>query len=76
MTNDIFNTVDRWGLTEEEYFRFIETHKNARQRGDIDMMEKIEDRLEDINFHPECRALHDGDYAKAESLWRDENEET
>lgn len=74
MMNNILNTQDRWSLTKEEYFRFVDEHKKAHERNDTRMMNEIEDRLEDINYHPECMALSEFDYEKAKKLWDEDLE--
>lgn len=45
-----------WGFTHEDLQELMELHKVGKYR------EKIEDLLEDCNFHTECSAWHDGDY--------------
>lgn len=65
------NWANDWGITQDEYIHLVNEHRKARETGDIRTMEKIEYRLEDINFHAECSALERGDYQTAMDLWED-----
>lgn len=69
--NGVINTKDRYGLEKEEYMELVEKHKEARSNGDKATMDLIEDRLEDINYHPECSALERGDYELAVQMWEE-----
>ena len=47
---------NEWGFTREDLETLMELHRQNKHR------EKIEDLLEDCNFHTECGEWHDGNY--------------
>jgi len=57
---DRLNASNGWGLSNEELEKLIRQHQEARR-----IMETIEYRLTDINFHHECSLLSSGKYAEA-----------
>lgn len=54
-----------WAIGFNDMMAFIKTHHDAKQNGDADKAEYIEDILEDCNFHTECSLIHDGKYGAA-----------
>ena len=56
---DISRTIE-WGFTPEDLRELMRLHRSDIRR------QKIEDLLEDCNFHSFCACLSDGDYAAAE----------
>lgn len=56
------NRKNGYGISYAELKRLGSAHRIARQAGNVRVMEKIEYRLTDINFHHECSLLHNGEY--------------
>lgn len=56
------NHKNQWGITRDELRELGKKHAAARAKNDVRTMEKIEYRLEDINFHYECALLCRGEY--------------
>ena len=56
------NARNQWGITYDELRGLGKKHANARKKDDIRTMEKIEYRLDDINFHKESGLLNRGEY--------------
>lgn len=61
---DQLNKSNRWGIAYGELLELAKQHKKARARNNIRVMECIEYRLTDINFHKECGMLARGEYDK------------
>ena len=58
------NAKNGYGFTKTNLSTLAKNHKKARAAGDIRTMEKIECRLTDANFHPECSMLRRSEYKK------------
>lgn len=56
------NHKNQWGISYDELKSLCRKHRWARKRDDIRLMEKIEYRLDDINFHHESGMLSRGEY--------------
>lgn len=56
------NARNEWGITYDELRGLGKKHAAARKKDDIRTMEKIEYRLDDINFHKESGLLNRGEY--------------
>lgn len=59
---DQLNRSNGWGISYGELLELAKQHKKARARNNIRVMECIEYRLTDINFHTECGMLVRGEY--------------
>ena len=57
---DISRTIE-WGFTPEDLRELLRLHRSDTQR------QKIEDLMEDCNFHTFCACLSEQDYAGAEA---------
>lgn len=58
------NRQNGWGISNDGFMLLVNRHKDAMARGDTHMMELIEYRLKDINFHSEVRLLREGRYSE------------
>ena len=56
------NAANGWGISIRELKALGSKHRKAREANNWRTMERIEYRLEDINFHRECSMLAEGDY--------------
>ena len=56
MTYGDISRIIEWGFYPEDLRELMRLHRSGVQ------MWKIEDLLEDCNFHTFCGCLHDGDY--------------
>lgn len=59
------NAKNNYGLSKNMLLILIRQHKKARENNDILTMQKIEYRLDDINFHTESGLLSEGKYKEA-----------
>ena len=64
---DAINKRNGWGISYPVLRQLISLHKHARSTGNIRVMEIIEYRLTDINFHSECAAIRAGDYESVQA---------
>lgn len=62
---DNLNSKNNYGLSDNMLKTLITQHKKARKENDDHIMELIEYRLTDINFHYECGLLSVGKYQEA-----------
>lgn len=65
---NMVNIGNDYGLYGDDFNWLVMLHRTANGH----TRELIEERLTDINYHSICKALHDGNYPKALSLyWSD-----
>lgn len=69
MTYGAISGTIEWGFYPEDLRKLMQLYQADKHR------EKIEDLLEDCNFHSFCACLSDGDYAGAEKKIREMEEE-